>query len=53
MKVGMFVAIFSDGGIPSELAERSIRRFAAEILPELQREGARVGAEESIQLASS
>jgi alkanesulfonate monooxygenase SsuD/methylene tetrahydromethanopterin reductase-like flavin-dependent oxidoreductase (luciferase family) len=33
-----FAAIFSDGGIPIQLAERSIRRFAAEILPELRRD---------------
>jgi hypothetical protein len=53
MKVGMFVAIFSDGGIPSELAERSLRRFAAEVLPELKRREERVDDADSVQLASS
>ena len=35
-----FAAIFSDGGIPSELAEKNIRRFAAEVLPQLREEKA-------------
>jgi alkanesulfonate monooxygenase SsuD/methylene tetrahydromethanopterin reductase-like flavin-dependent oxidoreductase (luciferase family) len=52
-KTDHFAAIFSDGGIPSELAERSMRRFAAEILPELRRDEERVGDAESFQLASS
>ena len=50
-KTDHFAAIFSDGGIPSELAERSLRRFAAEVLPELKREGKRSGDAESVQLA--
>ena len=52
-KTDHFAAIFSDGGIPSELAERSLRRFAAEILPELRRDGERVGDADLRQLASS
>jgi len=52
-KTDHFVAIFSDGGIPSELAERSLRRFAAEVLPELRRDGERVSDVDSVQLASS
>ena len=52
-KTEHFVAIFSDGGIPSELAERSLRRFAAEVLPELKWEGERVGGAVSLQPAAS
>lgn len=52
-KTEHFVAIFSDGGIPSELAERSIRRFAAEVLPELRRGGERGGEAASVPLMSS
>ena len=52
-KTDHFAAIFSDGGIPSELAERNMRRFAAEILPELKRDGERVDNVDSPQLASS
>jgi alkanesulfonate monooxygenase SsuD/methylene tetrahydromethanopterin reductase-like flavin-dependent oxidoreductase (luciferase family) len=52
-KTDHFAAIFSDGGIPSELAERSLRRFAAEVLPELRRDEERVGDAESFQPASS
>jgi alkanesulfonate monooxygenase SsuD/methylene tetrahydromethanopterin reductase-like flavin-dependent oxidoreductase (luciferase family) len=52
-KTDHFVAIFSDGGIPSELAERSLRRFAAEVLPELKRGGERVGDAEPVQPASN
>ena len=52
-KTDHFVAIFSDGGIPSELAERSLRRFAAEVLPQLRRREAHVGEAESGQVASS
>jgi hypothetical protein len=52
-KTDHFAAIFSDGGIPSELAERSMRRFAAEVLPELRRDEGRVGDADTVQLASS
>lgn len=52
-KTDHFVAIFSDGGIPSELAERSLRRFAAEVLPQLRRREAHVGEAEAAQVASS
>jgi alkanesulfonate monooxygenase SsuD/methylene tetrahydromethanopterin reductase-like flavin-dependent oxidoreductase (luciferase family) len=52
-KTEHFVAIFSDGGIPSELAERSMRRFAAEVLPELKQGEARVGDAASLQPAAS
>ena len=52
-KTDHFVAIFSDGGIPSELAERSLRRFAAEVLPELRREGKQIGDAEPVQPASN
>jgi alkanesulfonate monooxygenase SsuD/methylene tetrahydromethanopterin reductase-like flavin-dependent oxidoreductase (luciferase family) len=52
-KTDHFVAIFSDGGIPSELAERSMRRFAAEVLPQLRREEERVGDAASVQPAAS
>ena len=52
-KTDHFVAIFSDGGIPSELAERSMRRFAAEVLPELKRGGEPVSVAEPVQMASS
>ncbi len=51
-KTDHFAAIFSDGGIPAELAERSIRRFAAEVLPELRREEGRAPGAESAQMAS-
>src|SRR5260370_36326808 len=39
-KTNHCAAIFSDGGIPAEMAERNIRRFAAEVLPELRRDEA-------------
>jgi hypothetical protein len=52
-KTNHFAAIFSDGGIPSELAERSMRRFAAEVLPELRRDDGHVGDAESLQRAAS
>jgi len=47
-----FAAIFSDGGIPVEIAERSIRRFAAEVLPELRRDESRGASPEAVQAAS-
>ncbi len=45
-------AIFSDGGIPIELAERSIRRFAAEVLPELRRDERHGASAEAAQMTS-
>jgi alkanesulfonate monooxygenase SsuD/methylene tetrahydromethanopterin reductase-like flavin-dependent oxidoreductase (luciferase family) len=47
-----FAAIFSDGGIPIEIAERSIRRFATEVLPELRRDESRDASPETVQMAS-
>jgi alkanesulfonate monooxygenase SsuD/methylene tetrahydromethanopterin reductase-like flavin-dependent oxidoreductase (luciferase family) len=47
-----FAAIFSDGGIPIEIAERSIRRFAAEVLPELRRDERRGASPQTIQMTS-
>ena len=44
-----FAAIFSDGGIPVEIAERSIRRFATEVLPELRQEERHGASAESVQ----
>jgi alkanesulfonate monooxygenase SsuD/methylene tetrahydromethanopterin reductase-like flavin-dependent oxidoreductase (luciferase family) len=40
-KVGLnhFIAVFSYGGMPPELAERNMRLFASEVMPALQREG--------------
>jgi hypothetical protein len=35
-----FVGVFRAGGMPLEEAERSMRLFAAEVLPHVQREGA-------------
>jgi alkanesulfonate monooxygenase SsuD/methylene tetrahydromethanopterin reductase-like flavin-dependent oxidoreductase (luciferase family) len=52
-KTNHFAAIFSDGGIPIELAEKSIRRFAAEVLPELRREQDRVDDAQPAQRVSS
>ena len=46
-------AIFSDGGIPFEVAERSMRRFAAEVLPEFRRDEKRGANLESAQITSS
>src|SRR5262245_66654825 len=39
-KIGMnhFVAVFKYGGMPIELAEDNMRRFAATVMPALQRE---------------
>src|SRR6266851_1789117 len=47
-----FAAIFSDGGIPAEMAEKSIRRFAAEVLPELRRDEAEAAHTQSVQHVS-
>jgi len=47
-----FAAIFSDGGIPIEIAERSIRRFAAEVLPELRQDEKRGASLEAAQMTS-
>ena len=33
-----FVAVFKYGGMPIELAEENMRRFAATVLPALQRD---------------
>jgi alkanesulfonate monooxygenase SsuD/methylene tetrahydromethanopterin reductase-like flavin-dependent oxidoreductase (luciferase family) len=45
-KVGLnhFIAVFSYGGMPPEVAERNQRLFAAEVMPKLQREGVPVTA---------
>jgi alkanesulfonate monooxygenase SsuD/methylene tetrahydromethanopterin reductase-like flavin-dependent oxidoreductase (luciferase family) len=51
-KTNHIAAIFSDGGIPVELAERSIRRFAAEVLPRLREDDALAGRVESQQSAA-
>jgi len=52
-KTDHFVAIFSDGGIPAELTEKTPRRFAAEVMPEFKQEGVHVSDRESVQMASS
>jgi hypothetical protein len=51
-KTNHFAAIFSDGGIPAEMAERNIRRFAAEVLPELRRDEAEAAHTQSVQHVS-
>jgi hypothetical protein len=51
-KTNHFAAIFSDGGIPAEMAERNIRRFAAEVLPELRRDEAGAAHTQSAQHVS-
>ena len=51
-KTNHFAAIFSDGGIPAEMAERNIRRFAAEVLPELRRDEAGAADTQSVQHVS-
>jgi alkanesulfonate monooxygenase SsuD/methylene tetrahydromethanopterin reductase-like flavin-dependent oxidoreductase (luciferase family) len=51
-KTDHFAAIFSDGGIPIEVAERSIRRFAAEVLPEFRRDESQGASPQSAQMAS-
>ena len=52
-KVGLnhFIAVFSYGGMPPELAEKNMRLFAAEVMPVLQREGVAVSAPASAQVA--
>jgi alkanesulfonate monooxygenase SsuD/methylene tetrahydromethanopterin reductase-like flavin-dependent oxidoreductase (luciferase family) len=47
-----FAAIFSDGGIPFEIAEKSLKRFAAEVLPELRRDERREASPEAVQMTS-
>jgi alkanesulfonate monooxygenase SsuD/methylene tetrahydromethanopterin reductase-like flavin-dependent oxidoreductase (luciferase family) len=56
-KVGLdhFIAVFSYGGMPAELAEKNMRLFAAEVMPVLQREGkesATVSTSREAQLAA-
>ena len=37
-----FIAVFSYGGMPHEVAERNLRLFASEVMPKLQREERKV-----------
>jgi hypothetical protein len=47
-----FVAVFKYGGMPIELAEDNMRRFAATVMPALQREATHIaGSTPSIAAA--
>jgi alkanesulfonate monooxygenase SsuD/methylene tetrahydromethanopterin reductase-like flavin-dependent oxidoreductase (luciferase family) len=42
VKLNHFIAVFSYGGMPHEVAERNLRLFASEVMPKLQREERKV-----------